>query len=240
MLSHLQLSMVRVALVQSDGGAETLWIRKLGSVQRSPSSKRDINRLASRHTRRAHLPPWHRTAMITIPSRPHLQFLERLHFLLVHRSHELPCTNCLLASFLPNLSLHSTTGLYLTPLLRRQNATRLSKKVYQPHIPTKSRIYKHTLAELVDMLLDALIETHAWANARLKFENEIAAERFEQKMSGTMIMEKEQGMSSSLRSSLGNSVHRVVSLRICACGQCLPCSRSFYRENPGTVTCVCS
>jgi len=52
------------------------------------------------------------------------------------------------------------------------------------------------------MLLDALIETHAWANARLKFENEIAAERFEQKMSGTMIMEKEQGMSSSLRSSL--------------------------------------
>jgi len=46
--------------------------------------------------------------------------------------------------------------------------------------------------ELVDMLLDALIETHAWANARLKFENEIAAERFEQKMSGTMIMEKEQ------------------------------------------------
>ncbi|KAF8335220.1 hypothetical protein F5887DRAFT_618439 [Amanita rubescens] len=52
--------------------------------------------------------------------------------------------------------------------------------------------------ELVDMLLDALIETHAWANARLKFENEIAAERFEQKISGTMIMEKEQGMSSSL------------------------------------------
>ena len=91
------------------------------------------------------------------------------------------------------------------------------------------------LAELVDMLLDALIETHAWANARLKFENEIAAERFEQKISGTMIMEKEQGMSSSLRSSLGNSVHRVVPLRICACEQCLPCFSLVLQRERGSV-----
>ena len=75
------------------------------------------------------------------------------------------------------------------------------------------------LVEIISLLLDALIETHAWATARPKHEDIVTAERFEQKISGIMDMEKEQGMllplpsssSSSLSSGmLGNSVHRVI------------------------------
>ena len=89
------------------------------------------------------------------------------------------------------------------------------------------------------MLLKALLETHAWANARVDIENNRAAERFEQKISGFMMIEKEQGMSSlspssshsSLSGALGNSVHRVVSACKYAYRVLL-----FDRENARAVT----
>ncbi|KAF8630975.1 hypothetical protein AX15_002698 [Amanita polypyramis BW_CC] len=73
--------------------------------------------------------------------------------------------------------------------------------------------------EFATMLLDALVESHAWTIARLKHEDIVSAERFERKISEIMAMEKEQGMLLRLRSSsssslssgmLGNSVHRVI------------------------------
>ncbi|PFH48232.1 hypothetical protein AMATHDRAFT_150342 [Amanita thiersii Skay4041] len=49
--------------------------------------------------------------------------------------------------------------------------------------------------ELCDMLLASLIEASAWSTARLKQDNAVAAERFEQRISQIMDVEKEQGMS---------------------------------------------
>ncbi|KAF8626481.1 hypothetical protein AX17_006537 [Amanita inopinata Kibby_2008] len=53
--------------------------------------------------------------------------------------------------------------------------------------------------ELCAMLLDAIIESHAWSVARLKHESIVAAEHFDQKIARIMDVEKEQG-TLSLRS----------------------------------------
>ena len=47
------------------------------------------------------------------------------------------------------------------------------------------------------MLLDALIETHAWSTARLKHESFAAAEKFEAGISNIIEIQKDQGMSAS-------------------------------------------
>lgn len=47
------------------------------------------------------------------------------------------------------------------------------------------------------MLLNAILETHAWASTRLKHESSIAAQSIEQKIVSVMETEKEQGMSLS-------------------------------------------
>ncbi|KAG6854102.1 hypothetical protein C0991_010516 [Blastosporella zonata] len=48
--------------------------------------------------------------------------------------------------------------------------------------------------ELASMLLDALLETHAWAAARPKHESSVAAQNIEKKIVSVMETEKEQGM----------------------------------------------
>lgn len=98
------------------------------------------------------------------------------------------------------------------------DATHLFKKVKKPRIAQKMLHITATIAELVIRLLETLLEVHAWAIARVEVENNRAAERFEQKISGIMMIEKEQGMSSlrpssrpSLPGTLGNFVHQVIS-----------------------------
>ncbi|KAK0203620.1 hypothetical protein DFS33DRAFT_1383872 [Desarmillaria ectypa] len=49
--------------------------------------------------------------------------------------------------------------------------------------------------ELSAMLLDVVLETHAWASARPKHESQVAVQKFEKKISQVMEVEKEQGMS---------------------------------------------
>ncbi|KAF9027734.1 hypothetical protein BDZ89DRAFT_793126 [Hymenopellis radicata] len=48
--------------------------------------------------------------------------------------------------------------------------------------------------ELSAMLLDVMLETHAWAAARPKHESQVAVQKFEKKISEVMEVEKEQGM----------------------------------------------
>ncbi len=43
------------------------------------------------------------------------------------------------------------------------------------------------------MLLDVVLETHAWASARPKHESQVAVQKFEKKISQVMEVEKEQG-----------------------------------------------
>ncbi|KAM6494687.1 hypothetical protein JOM56_009310 [Amanita muscaria] len=52
--------------------------------------------------------------------------------------------------------------------------------------------------ELTEMLLDALIETHAWSTARLKHESLAAAEKFEAGISNIMEIQQDQGTLTSL------------------------------------------
>ncbi|KAK0480596.1 hypothetical protein IW261DRAFT_1607218 [Armillaria novae-zelandiae] len=49
--------------------------------------------------------------------------------------------------------------------------------------------------ELSAMLLDVMLETHAWASARPKHESQVAVQKFEKKISQVMEVEKEQGAS---------------------------------------------
>ncbi|KAF9078784.1 hypothetical protein BDP27DRAFT_1153118, partial [Rhodocollybia butyracea] len=51
--------------------------------------------------------------------------------------------------------------------------------------------------ELGQLLLDAIIETHAWAAARPKFESQLAVQKLEQKISDVIEVEKTQGTSFS-------------------------------------------
>ncbi|KAF5379099.1 hypothetical protein D9615_005893 [Tricholomella constricta] len=51
--------------------------------------------------------------------------------------------------------------------------------------------------ELSSMLLNAILETHAWASTRPKHESSLAAQNIEQKIVSVMETEKEQGMSLS-------------------------------------------
>ena len=51
--------------------------------------------------------------------------------------------------------------------------------------------------ELSAMLLDVMLETHAWAAARPKHESQIAVQKFEKKISEVMDVEKQQGMLAS-------------------------------------------
>ncbi|KAG7448728.1 uncharacterized protein BT62DRAFT_929819 [Guyanagaster necrorhizus] len=46
--------------------------------------------------------------------------------------------------------------------------------------------------ELSAMLLDVILETHAWASARPKQESQVAVQKFEKKISQIMGVEKEQ------------------------------------------------
>ncbi|KAF9027725.1 hypothetical protein BDZ89DRAFT_921362, partial [Hymenopellis radicata] len=48
--------------------------------------------------------------------------------------------------------------------------------------------------ELSAMLLDVMLETHAWAAARPKHESQVAVQKFEKKISEVMEVEKEQGI----------------------------------------------
>ncbi|KAK0237980.1 hypothetical protein EDD85DRAFT_952154 [Armillaria nabsnona] len=56
--------------------------------------------------------------------------------------------------------------------------------------------------ELSAMLLDVVLETHAWASARPKHESQVAVQKFEKKISQVMEVEKEQGASPFSLSSL--------------------------------------
>ncbi|KAK0220212.1 hypothetical protein IW262DRAFT_1482755 [Armillaria fumosa] len=56
--------------------------------------------------------------------------------------------------------------------------------------------------ELSAMLLDVMLETHAWASARPKHESHVAVQKFEKKISQVMEVEKEQGTSPFSLSSL--------------------------------------
>ncbi|KAF8155633.1 hypothetical protein B0H34DRAFT_714125 [Crassisporium funariophilum] len=49
--------------------------------------------------------------------------------------------------------------------------------------------------ELSDMLLDVILETHAWAAARPKRQADLRGEGFEKQISGILETEREQGMS---------------------------------------------
>ncbi|KIK68568.1 hypothetical protein GYMLUDRAFT_114669, partial [Collybiopsis luxurians FD-317 M1] len=51
------------------------------------------------------------------------------------------------------------------------------------------------------MLLDVILETHAWASARPKFESQLAVQKLENKISDVIEVEKTQGMSESSSSS---------------------------------------
>ncbi|THU87569.1 hypothetical protein K435DRAFT_867181 [Dendrothele bispora CBS 962.96] len=46
------------------------------------------------------------------------------------------------------------------------------------------------------MLLDVILETHAWAAARPKYESQMTVQKLEQKMGDIVEVEKEQGTSS--------------------------------------------
>lgn len=75
--------------------------------------------------------------------------------------------------------------------LYRTRATKLMDPTY-----TLSDAFFCTV-ELSTMLLDVILETHAWSVARPKHESQIAVLRLEKRISDVMATEKEQGMSSS-------------------------------------------
>ncbi|KAJ3736688.1 hypothetical protein DFJ43DRAFT_1149752 [Lentinula guzmanii] len=56
--------------------------------------------------------------------------------------------------------------------------------------------------ELGTLLLDAILETHAWAAARPKFESHLTVQRLENKISDVMEVESTQGMSQSSSNAL--------------------------------------
>ncbi len=64
------------------------------------------------------------------------------------------------------------------------------------------------------MLLDVVLETHAWASARPKYESQVAVQKFEKKISQVMEVEKEQGASpfslSSLPSVVFGKIHFIM------------------------------
>ncbi|KAJ3773539.1 hypothetical protein FB446DRAFT_618945, partial [Lentinula raphanica] len=51
--------------------------------------------------------------------------------------------------------------------------------------------------ELGTLLLDIMLETHAWATARPRFESQLAMQKLENKISDVMEVESTQGMSLS-------------------------------------------
>ena len=67
--------------------------------------------------------------------------------------------------------------------------------------PSSSRI-----PDLSNMLLDVILETHAWAAARPKHEHQLEVHKLENQISEVMEREKEQGMCSSESSSLYSSL----------------------------------
>lgn len=62
------------------------------------------------------------------------------------------------------------------------------------------------ILDLSEMLLDVILETHAWAAARPKHERQSEVQKLENKISEVMETEKEQGMCSSESSSLYSSL----------------------------------
>jgi len=62
------------------------------------------------------------------------------------------------------------------------------------------------ILDLSDMLLDVILETHAWAAARPKHEHQSEVHKLENQISEVMEREKEQGMCSSESSSLYSSL----------------------------------
>jgi len=58
------------------------------------------------------------------------------------------------------------------------------------------------------MLLDVILETHAWASARPKHEAEMESQKLEEQISHIIAQEREQGMSSPAPSS-SSSLFRV-------------------------------
>lgn len=62
------------------------------------------------------------------------------------------------------------------------------------------------ILDLSDMLLDVILETHAWAAARPKHEHQSEVHKLENQISEVMEREKEQGMCPSESSSLYSSV----------------------------------
>ncbi|KAF5371688.1 hypothetical protein D9758_003391 [Tetrapyrgos nigripes] len=73
--------------------------------------------------------------------------------------------------------------------------------------------------ELGAMLLDVLLETHAWAAARPKYESQITVQKLEQKIGDVIELEKDQGMSPTPRPTL---VSRSSSSSILVVAQSLP------------------
>ncbi|KAF5371691.1 hypothetical protein D9758_003395 [Tetrapyrgos nigripes] len=73
--------------------------------------------------------------------------------------------------------------------------------------------------ELGAMLLDVLLETHAWAAARPKYGSQITVQKLEQKIGDVIEVEKDQGMSPTLRPTL---VSRSCSSFILVMSQSLP------------------
>ncbi|KAL0575220.1 hypothetical protein V5O48_006759 [Marasmius crinis-equi] len=69
--------------------------------------------------------------------------------------------------------------------------------------------------ELGAMLLDLILETHAWSSARPKHESQMAVQKLEQKITDVLETEKEQGMSESSMSlsSGSHSCSESISLR---------------------------
>lgn len=62
------------------------------------------------------------------------------------------------------------------------------------------------ILDLSDMLLEVILETHAWAAARPKHEHQSEVHKLENQISEVMEREKEQGMCSSESSSLYSSL----------------------------------
>ena len=97
-------------------------------------------------------------------------------------------------------------------------------------------------SELSAMLLDVVLETHAWASARPKHESQVAAQKFEKKISQVMEVEKEQGTSpfslSSLPSVIFGKSHSIMinqtfRLRLLSKDASLTCL--LHRTNAGTA-----
>ncbi|KAG5635507.1 hypothetical protein H0H81_011015 [Sphagnurus paluster] len=107
----------------------------------------------------------------------------------------------------PNIATSNTTTTNLkNPTVQSRPLAEIIDETFQPFdhqtkiVAPFNNEMNRDLAferELSSMILDTILETHAWASTRPKQESSLAAQNIEQKIVSVMETEKEQGMSSS-------------------------------------------